>query len=354
MPTVITGSGSYIPEVIKTNVDFSTRVFYDETGQPIRRSQDEIINRFRQITGIEERRYADTSMSTSQMAAIASGRAIEQAGIDAETIDQIIVAHNFGDLRHGSAQSELVPSLASRVKHQLGIRNARCVAYDILFGCPGWLQGLIQADLFTKAGAARNCLVIGAETLSRISDPHDRDSMIYSDGAGAVVTQWQEDSHAGIIGTLSASYALDDLSYITMGKSKCTQKQTDDYYLTMQGRKVYEFALTNVPAAIKTCLEETGIPITDVKKIFIHQANQKMNEAIIERLFRLYDMQEVPADIMPMNIQMHGNSSVATIPTLFDMVTRGVFPQHSLHTDDVIVMASVGAGMNINAVCYRC
>ncbi len=120
----------------------------------------------------------------------------------------------------------------------------------------------------------------------------------------------------------------------------------------MQGRKIYEFALNKVPAAMKACLEKANIPIEEVKKVFIHQANEKMVEGIIKRFYELYGIPQ-PADITPMNNHMLGNSSVATIPTLYDMVVKGELPKHQLHKGDVIICASVGAGMNVSAIVYR-
>lgn len=355
MRTVITGSGSYVPEEIIRNSDFTGHQFYDENGKPVNRGQEEIIAKFQQITGIRERRYAHPSMHTSMLGALAAKEAIITAGIDPETIDQLIVAHNFGEQRMGVAQADMVPSIAARIKHALSIHNPNCVAYDILFGCPGWLQGLIQAHFYTKAGEARNCLVIGADILSRSTDPHDRDSMIYSDGAGAVITQARDDAgNNGILGVKSASFAAEDVNYIYIGKPGYLHSGNEASYLKMQGRKVYEFALKYVPAAIQSCLEISKVSLAEVKKIFIHQANEKMDEAIVARLFKLCHLDHIPADIMPMNIQTHGNSSVATIPTLFDMVVKGKMPEHHLQPGDIIVFASVGAGMNINAVCYRC
>ena len=120
----------------------------------------------------------------------------------------------------------------------------------------------------------------------------------------------------------------------------------------MKGRKVYEFALSHVPQAMKACLDESGIEIGELKKIFIHQANMKMDEAIIKRFYRLYRT-PTPEDVLPMNIQTHGNSSVATIPTLYDQVLNNEFEAHQLNKGDVVLFASVGAGMNINAITYR-
>jgi 3-oxoacyl-[acyl-carrier-protein] synthase-3 len=121
----------------------------------------------------------------------------------------------------------------------------------------------------------------------------------------------------------------------------------------MKGRKVYEYALKHVPEAMKACIDKSGISIHDVRKIFIHQANEKMDDAIIKKLFLLYGINNPPPRIMPMSISWLGNSSVATIPTLLDLVRKHRFPEHTLSSGDIILFASVGAGMNINAVCYR-
>ena len=120
----------------------------------------------------------------------------------------------------------------------------------------------------------------------------------------------------------------------------------------MHGRKIYEFALKHVPDAMKSCLEASGKDIKDLKKIFIHQANEKMDEAIIQRFYKLFKA-EVPEGIMPMTIQELGNSSVATVPTLFDLVRKNKVKNQKLEKGDVVIFASVGAGMNINAITYQ-
>jgi 3-oxoacyl-[acyl-carrier-protein] synthase-3 len=120
----------------------------------------------------------------------------------------------------------------------------------------------------------------------------------------------------------------------------------------MHGRKIYEFALSNVPKAMKECLDKTGIDINQVKKILIHQANEKMDEAIIQRFYKLYE-QTPPEGIMPMSIHKLGNSSVATVPTLYDSLIKGKIENQEIHKGDVILFASVGAGMNINAIVYK-
>ena len=244
-----------------------------------------------------------------------------------------------------------MPCLASRVKHSLRIKNPKCVAYDILFGCPGWVEGVIQAQAFIKAGMAKKCLVVGSETLSRVLDKHDRDSMIYSDGAGATVIEATDDE-GGILSHETASFTYDEAYYLFFGNSNNQDLDRDTRYLKMHGRKIYEFALNEVPKAMKECLDNSGFKITDLKKIFIHQANEKMDEAIIKRFYRLYKT-EVPEDIMPMNIQTFGNSSVATVPTVYDLVRKNKLGNHELNKGDLIMFTSVGGGMHINAITYR-
>jgi 3-oxoacyl-[acyl-carrier-protein] synthase III len=353
MSTIITGTGSYIPSIVKTNQSFVNNSFYAESGELITTPSEEIVEKFKDITGIAERRYADVNENTSDMASKAAILAIKDAGIDPETIDQIIVAHNFGNVLAGTIQTDAIPAIASRVKNQLGIKNPACVAYDILFGCPGWIQGVIQADAFIKSGMARKCLVIGAETLSRVVDTHDRDSMIFSDGAGACIVEYSEDSNTGILASSVQSHCDDETYFLYLGKSYHPEGEEATRYIKMKGRKVYEYAIKNVPIAMKECIEKAGVDIHDVKKFFLHQANEKMDEGFIKALFKLYGIREIPKDIMPMSIHELGNSSVATIPTLYDRVKHGFYKEHQLHKGDIVIFASVGAGMNINAICYK-
>ena len=355
LQTVITGTGCFIPPVVKANNDFVQQPFYSEEGSPIEAPGQEIVEKFQDITGIEERRYAGEQMTSSDMAIEAARSAIADSGIDPETLDQLIVAHNFGNVITHTVQSDAVPSLASRVKHALAIRNPNCVAYDILFGCPGWLQGVIQSDAFIKAGVATRTLVIGTETLSRVIDTYDRDSMIFSDGAGAAVLEGRpgHPNGPGIMACSVQSHCTEEAYYISFGKSNRPGADPKVRYIKMKGRKVYEYAMQQVPAAMKDCLDKAGVPIESVKKVFLHQANEKMDEGIIKRLYKLYGKKELPEHVMPMNIHKLGNSSVATIPTLFDMVKKGHWDVHDLQAGDIVLFASVGAGMNINAVCYR-
>lgn len=350
----ISGTGSYIPTVVKDNSSFLESTFYDAQKEALPYGNDIVIEKFLEITGIESRRYAKEDINTSDLGTIAAERALEDAGIDAESIDQIIVAHNFGDVSKNNQQSDILPSIASRIKHNLKIKNPSCVAYDILFGCPGWIQGIIQADSYIKSGMAKNCLVVGTETLSRVIDTHDRDSMIYADGAGAcVVSKKETNDETGIVTYASESHTYDEAYYLQYGES--FEPNTEDHllYIKMDGRRIYEFALKNVPLAMKACLDASGYDISEVKKILIHQANEKMDVAIVQRFFKLYGIREMPKNILPMSIRELGNSSVATVPTLYDLIRKKEFSGHSINIGDLLLFASVGAGMHINAFVYK-
>ena len=354
MRTVIAGTGRHIPSVVVPNAHFLHHEFHGPDGLPIEKSNAEILEQFEAITGIRERRYAPDDMVTSDLAALAAGDALASSGLDPESLDAIILAHNFGNVVHGSHCSDLVPSLASRVKARLGIRNPRCSAQDLIFGCPGWLQGVIQADCMIKAQAARRVMVIGADALSRISDPHDRDSLIYADGAGATILEGREGPDDG--GILAHAVRSDTFEFnrmLLMGPSYKESAFLEAFFLKMEGRKLYKYALHHVAGAIKECLDRAGLLLGSVTKILIHQANLKMDEAIVATLAKLCGLDQVPKGIMPMTISWLGNSSVATIPTLLDLIRKGDLEGHDLKAGDLVVFASVGAGMNINAVAYR-
>lgn len=348
----IIGIGNCIPSETIDNLFFNDHIFLDDQGIILKDDNASLTEKLKKITGIEERRYASRDQVTSDLGLIAAKAAIEDSGIDPETLDYIIFAHNFGDVCFGTVQSDMVPSLAARVKHLLKIENNFCVAYDVLFGCPGWIEGVIQANAFIKAGIAKRCLVIGAETLSRVVDIHDRDSMIYADGAGAVVLEYNDQDNSGIQSHLSASYTLKEKDYLFFGKSYNNEACQDTKYIKMEGRKIYEFALVHVPDAMKKCLDESKYSIDQVNKIIIHQANEKMDEAIVERFYKLYGL-KMPENIMPMVIQKLGNSSVATIPSLLTMILKGELENHEIQKGDIVLFASVGAGMNINAFVYQ-
>lgn len=352
--SVIVATGSYIPEVIIPNSEFLDHTFFEKDGTAVTKENTVIIEKFQEITGISERRYARLDQTASDLGLIAAQNALSSSGIDPETLDYIIVAHNFGDVANNTNRTDMVPTLASRIKHRLGIVNADCVAYDLPFGCPGWVQGVIQADYYLRSGDAKRCMVIGAETISRVSDAHDRDSMIYADGAGAVIVEAQQNSQAGILAHKTQSHTIEHAMLLAMQPS-CGPDAADknNLYLKMNGRKLYEFALTQVPLVVKAALNKAGVNLTEIKKVLIHQANDKMDVAILSRLFKLYGVENTDTSLMPMTISWLGNSSVATIPTLLDLIQKGKMEGQQINKGDKVVMASVGAGMNINAIVYQ-
>ena len=348
--SIITASGSYIPPRKIRNEFFLNNDFYNSDGNKLEKTNLEIINKLLEITGIRERRYADDSQTTSDIASIAAERAIEN--FDRETLDYIIVAQNLGEVRSENNRVDIIPTIASRVKHKLGIKNPYTVCFDLPFGCPGWLQGAIMADYFIKSGDAKRILVIGAEILSRASDPHDIDSMIFADGAGATVIE-ATDQNSGIMCHVTRSDTSKEAFLLRMGPSYNPHRNGSDLFIKMDGHLIYKYAVRTVPLVIKKNLEKAGLDLRDINKILIHQANEKMDMAIVKRLFKLYDIEEIDPNIMPMIICWSGNSSVATLPTLLDLIRRGKLEKHDLKSGDIVVFASVGAGMNINSMIYR-
>lgn len=353
LKSVIVATGSFIPENIIPNSNFLENRFYEKNGELIDRDNNEVIQKFKDITEIEERRYADKDHKASDLGYYAALDALKSSGIDPESLDYIIVAHNFGDVAFGNTRVDLLPTLASRIKLKLGIENPDCVAYDLPFGCPGWLQGMIQADYFIRSGDAKRILVIGTETLSRVVDPHDRDSMIFADGAGATILEGKESENEGILAHKTQTHTSTEAYYLYSSQSSNPDFQNEELYIKMDGRKIYEYALKNVPLVIQESLEKANIKVDDVKKVLVHQANGKMDEAILKRLFKLNGILNAPNNVMPMTIANLGNSSVATVPTLLDLILKNKLEGHQIKKGDLVVFASVGAGMNINSMVYK-
>ncbi|HET8860420.1 3-oxoacyl-ACP synthase III family protein [Marivirga sp.] len=351
---VFNGIGSYVPDKIIPNAHFLNHEFYMENGQPFDISNEEIIRKFEKITGIKERRYANDDQLNSDLGYLAAVNALENSSIDKEELDYIIYAQNFGDMKAGSNRVDNMPSLAAKVKHKLKIKNPDVVCYDIIFGCPGWVQGVIQAFQMIRSGFCRNVMVIGAETLSRVVDPHDRDGMIFSDGSGAtIVSASYDDDRKGILGFANRTDADEELNYLAMAKSNKPGLDESAQYIKMKGRKIYEYALEEVATAMQSALRRSGIFMENIQKVLIHQANEKMDEAILRKLGQLYNLKLEPENMMPMTIQKFGNNSVATVPVMLDMILKGKIEGHHLKEGDDIILASVGAGMHINAIIYR-
>lgn len=349
--SIITASGSYIPPRTIPNTHFLDNDFYGIDGRRLEKPNPEIIKKLYEITGIRERRYVTEELTTSEIAFRAAEAAL--AGVDRESLDYILVAQNLGDVDGHGARMDMVPTVAARVKHKLRIQNPYTIALDVPFGCPGWLQGMIMADYFIRSGDARRILVIGAEILSRLADPHDVDCMIYADGAGATLLE-ATDADAGILSHVTRSDTREHAYLLRLGRSyNQNGGRNGDLFLKMQGHDIYKYAVKTVPEVVRKNLEKSGLTLSQVKKVLIHQANEKMDAAILKALFRLYGVKEVPADIMPMIISWTGNSSVATLPTLYDLIHKGRVQDHELLSGDIVVFASVGAGMNVNSMVYR-
>jgi 3-oxoacyl-[acyl-carrier-protein] synthase-3 len=348
--SIIISTGCCIPSEVIPNTHFLNSEFYAADGVRLEKPNAEIIQKLYNITGIRERRHVGDDLNTTDIAYEAALQALE--GIDKETLDYIIVAQNFGDVQTGNRRTDMVPTIASRVKHRLRIENPYTVAYDIPFGCPGWLQGMIMADYYIRSGDAQRVLVIGAEILSRVSDPHDVDRMIFADGAGATLLQ-ASDERGGILSHISRTDTFDKVWMLRLGKSYHPDRHGDELFIKMDGHDIYRYALKTVPLVVKQALDKAGLMLGDVQKILMHQANAKMDDAILKRLFQLYGVERIPDGVMPMIIDWAGNSSVATVPTLLDLLLKEKLDGHRLASGDVAVFASVGAGMNINAMVYR-
>lgn len=360
MNTLITGSGVFIPPRVVGNQSFYGSLFYDEEGRKIDRDVVDVVRKLENITGIHERRYASDQYTNVDMAVKASSDALLDAGVDGEELDYIIVAHNFGVLNAGSfgKQGSIMPSVSAMVKHGLEISNTSTTPYDMIFGCPGWLEGVILAHKFIQSRSASKILVVGAEILSRVIDPHNRDSMIFSDGAGAVVLEAKPaDEKCGVMATDTVSYNGCEFDYLAMGKSlKSDYLPESDVFLKMNGKKIYEFAVTHVPDVLKRVLDRASIALNQVSKVLFHQANEKMDKAILKKLMRLckcdFSSEELEA-LMPITIKYYGNSSVATVPTMYHLVNSGKMASHKFSDGDYLVFGSVGAGINVNALVYK-
>lgn len=353
LQTVIAGTGSFLPGDVIPNSWFLDHTFYKPDGTRIDKPTEEIINKLRDISGITERRYLEKHMDAAEAGARAGKAALEDAGIDGDQLDGIIVAHNFGNIRNQGERSHLIPNLAALIKNRMGITNYRAAAWDVLFGCPGWIQGMIQAHQAIHSGGGRTYLVIGVEIMSRVIDPHDLDTMLFGDGAGAAVVKGVEtNADEGLLSYGTYSHCGEEVDYLNMG---CTYMPGgDDYlYTKMNGRQVYRYGVNTLPELVTDILGKAGVGLDEVSTFLFHQANEKMIVAIAEALFKKHGATGDLDRLLPMNLQVTGNSSVATIPTLMDQIRKGGHPGHSIDAGNTLVMASVGAGMHVNGLIYR-
>ena len=287
------GSGSYLPEHIRTNCDLEKMV--DTSDEWIQAR-----------TGIKERRIAADNEMTSDLALKAAHNAIDEAGLDPQEIDLIIVATTTPDL--------VFPSTACLVQERLGIRG--CPAFDVQAVCAGFIYAIDIADKFIKAGSATKALVIGAETFSRIIDWKDRNTCIlFGDGAGAVILERSEEP--GIISSiLHADGRYADLLCVPVGVSSNYQKVVQgEAYTTMQGSEVFKVAVKKLGESIDEIIHQNELAYDDIDWMVPHQANIRIISAMAKKL-------KLPMEKVIVTVETHGNTSAASIPLALDAGIR--------------------------------
>lgn len=317
MPSAgIIGLGSYLPEQCVTNVDF----------EKIIETSDEWI---RTRTGISERRQAAKNEATSDMSIKAAQAALANAGISAEDIDLIIVATVTPDM--------LFPATACIVQDALKAKKA--AAFDLEAGCSGFVYAVSVASQFISTGAYKYCLVIGAETLSRILDYQDRNTcVLFGDGAGAAVIGPVEDGYGILAMELGSDGSGGKHLDLPAGGSRLgTSEQTiaeRAHFLHMNGKEVFKFAVRTVPDTAERLLEKASIAKSDIDWFIPHQANIRIVEAAMKRL-------EQPMDKAFMNIHRYGNMSAASIPVAMHEATK----EGKLKKGDIVLTVGFGTGL---------
>ena len=318
MRTRIAGTGHFLPKNVVTNDDLSK----------IMDTSDEWIS---SRTGIRERRLA-TEETTASMSAEAAKLALEDAGVDAQDIDLIIVATVSAD--------HMTPSTACEVQAAIGADKA--VAFDINAACSGFLFALQMADMYIKQGVYQNALIIGAETLSKIMDWNDRSTcVLFGDGAGAAVVCAAQDESQGLASITLGSDGAKGMVLAGINRSNNNPYVKTDigpHYIHMDGQEVYKFAVTTVPASIEQVLDEAGLTCEDIKYFVLHQANIRILQSVSKRL-------KVSMDKFPISLDHCGNMSAASVPVLLDEVNR----KGMLQKGDKIVLAGFGGGLTWGA-----
>lgn len=311
----IAGTGSYLPEYILTNAELEKRV---DT------SDEWIVTR----TGIRERHIAADHELTSDLASHAALRAIAAAGITADAVDLIIVATTTPD--------KVFPSTACILQQKLGISG--CPAFDIQAVCSGFVYALATADQFIKSGAARCALVVGAETISRITDWTDRSNCIlWGDGAGAVILTASDE--LGIISShLHADGKYGDMLYVPSGVSQKSGSAT----IQMEGNPVFKIAVNTLDQIVDETLEANGIQKSDIDWLVPHQANIRIIQATAKKLGM--DMERVVV-----TVGQHGNTSAASIPLALDVAVR----DGRIKRGETILMEAFGGGFTWGSVLLK-
>src|SRR6266699_1769721 len=320
----ILGTGHSYPEGILTNADLEKMV---ET------SDEWITSR----TGIKQRRKAAPGEYTSQFAVRASQEALERAGIKAEDVDVILCATVTPD--------QILPSTACLIQAQLGANRA--AAMDVVAACSGFLYGSWLADSMIRTGQAKYALVIGAEILTRYVDYTDRATcVLFGDGAGAAILGPVETDRGILAAKIRSDGRYEDQLFAPGGGTKggfsADTIARGDHFFKMKGNELFKVAVRSMADISREVLEEAGLTTKDVKLFIPHQANQRITDAVANKL-------NVDNSIVYSNIAMHGNTSSASIPIgLDECVEAGRVKQ-----GDVILMASFGGGVTWGGVVMR-
>ncbi len=318
---VITGHGSFAPAKTLTNDDLAKMV--DTTDEWITTR-----------TGIKMRHITTDSETTAYLATEAAKRALAEANLDAREVELIIVA---------TITPEMVfPSTASFVQRNL--RAKKAWVFDLAAACSGFVYGVSIVQQFIEGGRLRNALVIGAETLTKITNWSDRMSCIlFGDGAGAVVLERAEEGRKGIIYSTMSSDGdrWEALNCQAYGSLHPPDKELDDpkkIYMEIKGREVYQQAVRRIVEAVTECMEQCGLTIDDIGMVFSHQMNARIIESAAKRL-------NLPNDKVFLNIAEYGNTSAASVPIAFDECTRA----GKIKRGDIIIFVAFGAGLTWGA-----
>lgn len=310
----IMGTGSYLPARILTNAELEKRI---ET------TSEWIVER----TGIRERHIAAEGELTSDLAQKAAESALDAAAIDASEIELIVVATTTSD--------RVFPSTACVLQAKLGITNG-CPAFDVQAVCSGFVYAVSVADQFIRSGQVKTALVVGAETLSRITDWDDRSNcMLWGDGAGAVVLRASE--LPGIIAThLHADGRYQDLLFVDGGVSL---KKEGACYMRMSGNAVFKMAVNTLDAIVDETLAANGLQKSDIDWLVPHQANIRIIQATAKKLGMSMDQVVVTVD-------RHGNTSAASIPLALDTAVR----EGKIKPGERVLMEAFGGGFTWGSV----
>jgi 3-oxoacyl-[acyl-carrier-protein] synthase-3 len=321
----IVGTGSYLPAKRVTNHELAAQL----AEQGVETSDEWIVTR----SGISARHYADPEQRSSDLALLASQRAIEAAGLQADDIDLIILATSTPDHLGG------FPSTACVLQNKLGIKNG-APAMDIQAVCSGFVYAMSVADSFIKSGAHKNVLVVGAEVFSRILDFKDRTTcVLFGDGAGAVVMS--ASSEPGVLATKLHA----DGSH---GHILCVPGNVDrgaiagSAYLYMDGPAVFKLAVSVLDKVAREALEAAGVAASEVDWLIPHQANIRIMQGTAKKL-------GLPLDRMVVTVDEHGNTSAASIPLALDQAVR----DGRVKPGQTVMMEGVGGGFTWGAVLAR-